>query len=246
VERSEIVLGVGYNYRMQLKQSILKVDNEEIVCESLIRKDNVVILHGAGASNRKRFYALAMAILRRGVGVVLFDFSSHGDSTGERKDLSLKRRRVQAQKIIDTFIPQKSKVYFVGFSMSGQTVCDLLPFYKGRVPAVLLGCPAVYTNSVQDLNFGEEFTTKIRGVDSWKDSTAFEELRVFEGKTIIAIGDEDQVIPSQVITSLKKSAKHVSLVEYPGVDHQLAVWLAAHEKEQDKLLDLLMQSSSLV
>jgi len=227
---------------MQLKQSVLEIDNEKISCETLIQRDNVVIFHGAGASNRKRFHVLAEAILRRGVGVVLFDFSSHGDSTGRREELSLERRRVQAQKVIEALLPREGKVYFAGFSMSGQTVCDLLPFYKERVPAILLGCPAVYAKGAQNLVFTGEFTTKIRSANSWKDSTAFSELRAFEGKTIIAIGDEDQVIPSEVIIALKESANHLSYVEYPGVDHQLAVWLAAHKQEQDKLLDLFLGS----
>lgn len=226
---------------MDLERNILEVDGEEIVCETLIRENNVVILHGAGASNRKRFHALAKAIARRGVGVILFDFSSHGDSTGMREELSLERRKLQAQRVIDTYIPQKGDLYFVGFSMSGQTVCDLLPLYKQRVPAILLGCPAVYSKDAQHLVFdGGEFTTKIRSEHSWKSSAAFDELRAYDGKTVIAIGKDDAVIPREVVQALKKSAKRLSYIEYEGVDHQLAVWLAAHAHEQDAVLDLLL------
>lgn len=225
---------------MELKQNILEIDNETIVCESLVKQDNVVILHGAGASNRKRYYTLAEAIIRRGVGVLLFDFSGHGDSSGELKDLSLTRRRRQAQEAIDTILPKEGNMYLAGFSMSGQTVCDLLPFYKERVPAVLLGCPGIYTQTAHRMTFGGgEFTTKIRIADSWKDSTAFDELRSFEGRTIIAIGSKDQVIPREVIASLKTAAKHPEYIEYSGVDHGLAVWLAGHETEQEKLLNVL-------
>lgn len=227
---------------MQLRQNILEIDNEKIVCETSLKKNNVAILHGAGTSNRKRYYALAEAILHRGVGVILFDFSGHGDSTGDLRDLSLGRRKIQAQKVIDTFIPKEGKLYLVGFSMSGQTVCDLLPLYKGQIPAILLGCPGVYTESVQKISFGgSEFTTKIRSMDSWRDSAAFSKLRDFKGKTIIAIGDKDHVIPKEVITSLKQSSKYLSYIEYPEVGHQLAVWLAAHENCQEKLLNLLLE-----
>lgn len=226
---------------MQLQQQVLEIDNEKIVCETLLRENNVVILHGAGASSRQRYHVLAEACLRRGVGVILFDFSSHGDSTGKREDLSLRRRRIQAQEIIENLIPHEGKIYFVGFSMSGQTVCDLLPLYKERTPAILLGCPAVYSKAVQDLSFGRgEFTAKIRSTDSWKESDAFDELRAFAGKTVIAIGSEDLVIPKEVVASLKQSSKHLNYVEYPEVDHQLAVWLATHEAAQEELLDLLL------
>lgn len=227
---------------MQFERSILEINNEKIVCESLIRKDNVVILHGAGMSDRKRYYGLAKAILRRGFGVILFDFSGHGDSTGELKNLSLDRRRIQAQKVIDNLAPREGKLYLVGFSMSGHTVCNLLPLYKERVPAILLGCPGVYSGSVQEVAFGGgEFTSKIRSTDSWKDSIALDELRSFRGKTVIAIGDNDQIIPKTVIASLKKAASNLEYVEYRGVDHQLAVWLSLHENEQEKLIDLLFE-----
>lgn len=116
-----------------------------------------------------------------------------------------------------------------------------MPLYKERIPAILLACPGVYSKSVHKMPFGGgEFTAKIRAMDSWKDSTAFEELSNFEGKTIMAIGDEDQVIPKKVITRLKESSRHFSYVEYPGVNHQLAVWLATHEKQQEELIDLLL------
>jgi len=226
---------------MQLKQSIFEVDNETIICESLVKKDNVVILHGAGMSHRKRYYTLARAIIQRGFGVVLFDFSGHGDSSGELKDLSLARRRLQARSVIDTILPKEGNLYLAGFSMSGQTACDLLPFYKERVRAVLLGCPGIYTQSAHEIVFGGgDFTTKIRVADSWKDSAAFDELQNFEGRTIIAIGERDQIIPKEVIISLKTAAKHPRYIEYPGVDHQLAVWLADHESEQEKLLNDLL------
>ena len=226
---------------MRLRQYILEIDNEKIICEALLKKDNVVILHGAGMSNRKRYYTLARAITQRGLGVVLFDFSGHGDSSGELEDLSLTRRWLQARSVIDTILPKEGNLYLAGFSMSGQTVCDLLPFYKERVRAILLGCPGIYTQSAHGMVFGGgEFTTKIRIADSWKDSAAFDELRNFEGRTVIAIGDRDQIIPKEVIISLKTAAKHPRYIEYPSVDHQLAVWLADHASEQEKLLDAFL------
>lgn len=102
---------------MKLQRKILKVDNENIVCETSLRKDNAIILHGAGAADRKRYYALAHAILRRGIGVILFDFSGHGDSTGELKDLSLNRRKTQAQSVINAFTSGEGYLYLIGFRL---------------------------------------------------------------------------------------------------------------------------------
>lgn len=44
---------------MNLEQKFLEVGDEKLVCEVSVRKDNVVILHGAGAADRKRYYTLA-------------------------------------------------------------------------------------------------------------------------------------------------------------------------------------------
>lgn len=230
---------------MQLEKSILDINGERIVCEIQLRQKNTVILHGAGKADRKRYYNLADMLLQKGVGVVVFDFSGHGDSTGLLIDQSLEQRRIQAQTVIDTFLPERSAFYLIGFSMSGQTACDLLPLYPNRVEAILLGCPGIYGESTRHMPFGRgEFTDTIRQEGSWDTSTAPAELRDFKGRTIIAIGGSDEVIPTGVIELLKSSAKHGVYREYPGVTHQLATWLSEHEDEQSSLLDILIQHNS--
>jgi esterase/lipase len=199
---------------MQLEKNILDINGDQIVCEVRLRQKNALILHGAGKADRKRYYSLASMLLQKGVGVVLFDFSGHGDSTGLLIDQSLEQRRVQAQTVIDTFLPGQSIFYLIGFSMSGQTVCDLLPLYPGRIEAILLGCPGIYGEPVHKMLFGGgEFTNAIRQEGSWNTSTAPAELRSFEGRTVIAIGSEDEVIPAGVIELLKGSAKQVAYCE---------------------------------
>jgi pimeloyl-ACP methyl ester carboxylesterase len=111
---------------MELLKASLPIDGEIITCEYVLKEENAVILHGAGQANRQRYYSMATRFLDRGIGVVLFDFSGHGDSSGSLQDLSLERRVLQASGVIDTVLPQKSVFYLVGFSMSGQTVCELV------------------------------------------------------------------------------------------------------------------------
>ncbi|HET6746899.1 MAG TPA: alpha/beta fold hydrolase [Candidatus Saccharimonadales bacterium] len=227
---------------MPLTKKNLSIDNETIACEYELKTKNVVILHGAGMASRVRYYAMAKQLLNKGIGVVLLDFSGHGDSTGNIKELSLKRRQIQASAAIDQILPKKSELYLAGFSMSGQTVCDLLPVYRDRIKAILLGCPGVYTTNVYDLPFGTEaFTESIRQFESWRQSDAFVKLRNFEGKTLLAIGSEDTVILAGVIAKLKESARHVSYHEYAGVDHGLAVWLSDHPEEMKQLINELTQ-----
>jgi uncharacterized protein len=223
---------------MNLTYGSLATDGETLVYELHTRPDrNAVILHGAGQANRKRYYAVAEALEKQGIGVLLFDFSGHGESSGQISELSLKRRAKQAQAMIDQLLPKMSELYLMGFSMSGQTVCDLLPIYATRVKAILLGCPAMYTRSVHAMAFGNElFSAMIRQHESWRQSDAPAKLAAFHGKTILAVGSNDEVIPSGVVQLYRESARQCMFHEFPEVSHALAPWLAGHPKELAELL----------
>lgn len=224
---------------MRLESTIISADGERLVCEFVLRERNAVILHGAGTSSRQRYYPIAEELYKKGVGVLLFDFSGHGDSTGELKDSSLARRQAQATAIIDRLLPA-GPLYLCGFSMGAQTTCDLLPRYEDRVEALLLGCPAIYAADVHDTRFSDPaFTKRLRQDGSWADSDAPGRLAGFEGGTVIAIGDQDEVIPGGVVSLLKAAAQDLTFKEYPGADHKLAAWLGSHPAELEDLVGLL-------
>jgi len=131
---------------MDFNRAVLDIDGEQLTCTFALRSKNAVILHGAGDSHKERFYPIAKELLDQGIGVIVFDFSGHGESSGKIKELSLSRRFKQASGVIDKLAP-KGQLYLVGSSMGGQTVCDLLPLYGSRVPAILLLCPAIYAEA---------------------------------------------------------------------------------------------------
>jgi uncharacterized protein len=230
---------------MHLTKQSLKIDDYEIVCEYTVEERNVVILHGAGASNRARYYPFAEEILKHDYGVVLFDFTGHGESSGELKDSSLNDRKEQAIQVIEKLLPKDSDFILVGFSMSGQTVCDLLPLFHGRLKTILLGCPAVYTKDAANIQFKDnEFRTLIRTNGSWKNSTALENLARFSGKTFIAYGGQDEIIPKEVINTLKTTAKNSIYRQYDDASHSLAVWLGEHPTELRNLVGEIIQEDS--
>jgi uncharacterized protein len=226
---------------MKLEKTMIDSDGERLACEFVLRDKNAIILHGAGASKRQRYYPIAEELLKNGIGVVLFDFSGHGESTGELKDLSLARRQAQAASVIDSVVPADSPLYLCGFSMGAQTVCDILPRYGGRTEAVLLGCPAIYAADVQGTRFGDPaFTGRLREHESWTASGAPASLSGFGGKTVIAIGDRDEIIPDGVVGLLKAAAKDLTFKEYAGAPHALAAWLESHPGELTGLTGALL------
>src|ERR1700760_2803898 len=109
---------------MRLERRLLDIDGEKIVCEFVVRDKNAVIVHGAGLDGRKRYYPIAKELEKQGVGVVMFDFSGYGESSGMIDKLSLEQRLVQARGVIDQIVPSGSSFYILGFSMGGQTACD--------------------------------------------------------------------------------------------------------------------------
>lgn len=132
-----------------------------------------LLLHGAGNGSKERSLPFLADFAGQGCRALAFDFSGHGESTGELADLSLRRRYEQAVAVLDAHAPGDDPLILIGFSMSGQTVADLMRHYGRRVAAVGLCAPAVYGPDAWDVPFGtgdSRFSELIRTPDSWRDS----------------------------------------------------------------------------
>lgn len=215
----------------------LIVDGEQLACEYLIRPKTVVVLHGAGTSGKDRYYEFTRQALDLGLGVVIFDFSGHGDSTGTISKLSLQRRFVQAQGVISALC-KDTEIYLAGFSMGGQTTVDVIENNnEDAIKGVLLGCAAIYDSKVREMPFGDKaFTETIRRPRSWKNSNVGSVLENYQGKILVVIGENDDVIPKQVTEMYATSRLGSDLLTYPSVSHQLVKWLNAHPSEWKNIL----------
>ncbi|MFD0393164.1 alpha/beta hydrolase [Streptomyces nogalater] len=132
-----------------------------------------LLLHGAGNGSKERLLPFLADFADRGCRALAFDFSGHGESTGALAESSLRRRYEQAVAVLDAHAPADDPLIVIGFSMSGQTVADLVRHYGPRVAAVGLCAPAVYAEEAWDLPFGTgdgRFSRLIRTPDTWRDS----------------------------------------------------------------------------
>ncbi|POX45271.1 hypothetical protein C3489_34700, partial [Streptomyces sp. Ru71] len=196
-----------------------------------------VLLHGAGAGSKERLLPLAREFAAHGCRVLAFDFSGHGGSTGTLRQLSLRRRFEQAVAVIDACAPDGPLV-LTGFSMSGQTVADLVAHYGQRVVALGLCAPAVYAPEAWDVPFGNgegRFSTIIRTPDSWRTSRALDALRSYDGRAVLAVPGTDAVIPPAVTEAVQDAltvrAQYTRL-ELPEADHHLGMWLRDHPEDR--------------
>ncbi|KPI03834.1 hypothetical protein OK074_4830 [Actinobacteria bacterium OK074] len=205
-----------------------------------------VVLHGAGTGSKDRLLPLLGEFTARGCRAIAFDFSGHGQSTGALRELSLRRRFEQAVAVIDARTPAPGPLVLVGFSMSGQTVADLVRHYGDRVAAIALCAPAVYAAGAWDLPFGDgggAFSTLIRTPGSWRAAPALDVLRAYGGHAVLAVPGTDAVIPPGVTaalaTALSTKARFTRL-QLPDADHALGMWLRDHEEDRRRLVDAVL------
>lgn len=209
-------------------------------------KATVVLLHGAGIGSKERLLPLLAEFVSRGCRGVAFDFSGHGESTGALRELSLRRRFEQAVAVIDARVPAGGALIVVGFSMSGQTVADLVAHYGERVAAVGLCAPAVYAREAWDVPFGQgdgRFSEIIRRPDGLRGAPALDVLRAYEGRAVLAVPGTDTVIPPAVTEAVQDAlAAHAQFTrfEVPDAEHMLGLWFQEHAEGRREFVTTLL------
>ncbi|WP_331754481.1 alpha/beta fold hydrolase (plasmid) [Streptomyces sp. NBC_00012] len=205
-----------------------------------------VVLHGAGTSSTERLLPLVREFVAHGCRGIAFDFSGHGESTGKLSELSLRRRFEQAVAVIDAYAGADGPLALVGFSMSGQTVADLVRHYGDRVAALGLCAPAVYTAEAWDVPFGDgnrRFSRIIRQPDSWREASALEVLRAYEGRAVLAVPGTDTVIPAAVTEAVQDvlaARAQYTRFDLPDAQHQLGMWFRDHGDDRREFVEAVL------
>ncbi|MEV7732869.1 alpha/beta fold hydrolase [Streptomyces sp. NPDC088921] len=206
----------------------------------------VVVLHGAGAGSMERLRPLVREFVAHGCRGVAFDFSGHGESTGKLGELSLRRRFEQAVSVIDEYAGVDGPLVLVGFSMSGQTVADLVRHYGGRVAALGLCAPAVYAAEAWDVPFEQgdgRFSGIIRRPDSWREAPALQVLRAYEGRAVLAVPGTDTVIPPAVTEAVQDALAaraQYTRFDLPDAQHQLGLWFRDHGEDRREFVEAVL------
>lgn len=201
-------------------------------------------MHGAGTGRKDRYLGLLGDLASERLAGVAFDFSGHGESSGRIEELSLERRRRQAESVLAVANPvQRLPVLAIGFSMSGQTVCDLISRKVNNIRAALLGCPAVYSEEARHLEFGlSGFTAVLRRENSWRESTAFAALSDFTGPVMVVRPPVDTVIPLAVTEQILRSCPPVAEdVVLDGATHEIYQWLDERPGQRRALVKRMAQ-----
>lgn len=195
-----------------------------------------VFLHGGGDySIKERIYDFAEPILKKKINILTFDFSGHGESTGQIKESSLKKRVMEAKEVINQFVTE-SPIIFSGASMGGYIALKILKSYN--VKTLILFGPALYDAKAYDVRFDQGFTQIIREPESWGNTDALKTLENFEGNLLIVIGEKDEVIPPGVIQLIyhhAKKARKKEIYIIPNCPHKINTWIVDYPSELIKL-----------
>lgn len=220
----------------------------EVVPEqAATREEHVVILPGSGCTKSMN-QALAKDFADLGHRALSLDFSGHGESSGDFADLTLARRRDQAAALIEARIPAQRPVVLVGFSMSGQTVADLIEVFGERVTGIALGAPAIYPRALREVPFGDpSFLQLLSDPDTWPDSPALAAFRTFRGKALLLVPEHDEQVPAPMTELIEQSMRanpRFAKQAIPGADHGLDEWFDQHPTVRQSLIKTLLTASS--
>ncbi|HEV2339716.1 MAG TPA: YqiA/YcfP family alpha/beta fold hydrolase, partial [Patescibacteria group bacterium] len=160
-------------------------------------KHQLLFLHVAGGSDKERTRYLQNLLIREDIESFSFNFT--GYSGNNLSASSLDGRFQEADEAIQKFHLHEP-LNLCGSSMGGYIAIKLCEKYS--VENLFLFAPAVYTTKVFRLKFDEKFGETIRQKESWKDSDAFTILVNFTGNVVVFIGENDEVIPSELIKML--------------------------------------------
>jgi uncharacterized protein len=188
-------------------------------------------LHGAGPAGRERIKYLAEHLASNGSSLFCFDFSGHGESTGQLTESSLSRRSYQTAAALRMM--QERPTVLIGTSMGGHVAASVL---TATAPDYLvLFCPALYGDDSIDLPFDESFTAAIRKPANFEHCSLRRDLAAYSGKSLLIIGEDDRIIPPRVVEIYGKELGkegQFKLLTLPGAPHNLHGW--ANQSAENK------------
>lgn len=223
-----------------------EVGAENIVGEILGNKpdelSDFAYFHGAGKGTRSRaksyFDESVFAVVPN---IITFDFSGHGESSGELQSSSLKQRVLEAKAAIELF-STREKLTVCGSSMGGYIALKMLSFFD--IKNIILFAPAIYDEQAYEVQFGKGFSEIIRKPESWKNSDALSLLENFTGNLLVFIGKDDAVIPSEVIDLLDKHSSHAArkeIIKFENCPHAIHAWIDSNPQLKKQFSEKILE-----
>lgn len=181
----------------------------------------VIIFHGLmsnrGKADNRMFERIADAVVEKGMGAVKFDFNGHGESDGEFCDMNVYSEILDAAKIMDYVrkLDWVTDIYIVGHSQGALVGGMIAGYYREYVKKLVMLAPAatIKDDALKGSCFGIPYDTynvpdsiTMRDIEKneynlggvyfriAKTLPIYETTSLFNGKTLIIHGSEDQAV----------------------------------------------------
>ncbi len=201
----------------------------------------VLLLHGAGNTNRTRYESLRELLMENNISSCAVDLLGHGETGGDIKETSLKERTEEILAVVSN-LNIETPLHVFGFSMGGYTAIKLTEILS--VELLVLFAPAVYDRKAYDIKFGYGFSEIIRADKSWQNTDAWEILNKFKGRVLIFIGDKDDVIPNEVVPKIYDSlvnAKFREVIILKNAPHKLGSYLNENDDMRKVVINKIIK-----
>ena len=199
-----------------------------------------LVLHGAGRADRAGFRLIREKLFAKGVSTCAFDFIGHGETGGELLGSCLQERTHQVLAVL-RHQPLEHPMAVIAASMGAYTAVKLLEHVNIQTLVWLV--PAMYTRRAYAVPFGPQFSQVIRQPQSWVDSDAWDILNRFTGRLLVVAGENDAVIPADVIQRIYDSAENVAkrvLYVAPAASHFALTDLLQRDPEEfERVLQMI-------
>jgi uncharacterized protein len=189
----------------------------------------VVLVHGLGA-NREQLGEQAQALVREGLGVLLFDLRAHGRSRGELSTWG-DRERLDVEAAVDFAQAQPGvaagRVGAAGYSIGALAVADAAED-DPRIAAVALEAMSLSAEADIETTFSRRgllsqlpalWTARLLGVHVL-DVRPADRLATLGGRPVLLLyGDRDESAPPEVGEQLRRRLARAELRIIPGAVH---------------------------
>jgi len=201
---------------------------------------SVINLHGAGPSDKSSALYLLNEIQNTGKTILRFDYPGQGQSSGDMKYSSLRKRYTQTKAILEHF-DLKDNLTVIGTSMGGYIASHLTKEYD--VANLILFCPAAYTVKAWDVAFGSGFAEIIRSPGSFLETDIGNILADFSGNALFFIGSRDEIIPQPVVDMYKAGLSNCRRFEAINIDdcpHPIHRWVTKRDTVRNNIINKVL------
>ena len=179
------------------------------------------------------------ALIAAGFATLRFDFSGHGDSEGEFRDMTLFSEIEDAAAFLRWVmtLPDVTDIHLLGHSQGGVVAGMLAGYYHDKIGKLVMLAPAasLKTDAIEGTCMGVRYDPQHipEALQIGRSLTGGFYFRIaqtlpihevtaqFAGPALAVIGGADTVVHAENIRRYGETMPHCQVVEYPTLDHGL-------------------------